>query len=111
MIANTLNPDADVAAHNLRRNDELATRYLYLLSDDAVPALVAGLDTTTGQVNYDLPYELSYRLAGMQQDTQWQDWQSFHFSRWNAYNALLDAATKGKLDTYPVHWSNRHWPQ
>src|SRR3712207_5881929 len=47
---NMMNPDADVAARNLLRNDELSTRYLYLLSEDAVPVLVAGLDQTTGVV-------------------------------------------------------------
>src|SRR5204862_304310 len=40
---NLLNPDADVAAYNLARRDELSTRFLYLLSDDAVPVLAAGL--------------------------------------------------------------------
>jgi hypothetical protein len=108
ITANSLNPDADVAAYNLRRNDELSTRYLYLLSEDAIPTLVAGLDTTTGQVRNRLQYYLAGRLRQMEQNSQWQDWQSFHFSRWSAYNALTNAYDQGKFDTYEARWVSRH---
>lgn len=94
---NLINPDADVAAYNLRRNDELSVRYVYLLSDDAVPALVTGLDTTTGEVRRQLVMNLAQRLYRMEHDTQWQDWQSFNLSRWNAYDALVKAHDEGKL--------------
>jgi hypothetical protein len=42
---NLLDPDADVAAHNLARRDELSTRLVRELSDDAVPTLAAALPT------------------------------------------------------------------
>jgi hypothetical protein len=108
VTANTLNPDADVAAYNLRRNDELSTRYLYLLSDDAIPTLVAGLDTTTGRVQNQLEFYLVERLRSMKQSTQWQDWQSFHLARWGAYNALVSAYEQGKFDTYNPRWAIPH---
>lgn len=97
VAANWINPDAEVAAHNLRRNDELSTRYLYLLSDDAVPALVAGLDTTTGNTRRQLQTHLRARLQEMEQNRAWQNWQSYHLSRWEAYNVLLEAMRKGQL--------------
>lgn len=96
--ANYINPDADVAAYNLKRNDELSTRYLYLLSDDAVPALVAGLDSTTDTVRNALRSNLQFRLQEMQRNPQWQDWQSFHFSRWAAYNALIGLRDRGEIE-------------
>ena len=108
VTANTLNPDADVAAYNLRRNDELSTRYLYLLSDDAIPTLVAGLDATTGQVQNQLELYLVGRMRAMEQNTQWRDWQSFHFARWDAYNALVNAYEQGKFDTYNPRWDSPH---
>ncbi|HST05909.1 MAG TPA: DUF4173 domain-containing protein [Chloroflexia bacterium] len=97
VTVNLLNPDADVAAYNLRRNDELSVRYLYLLSDDAVPALVSGLDTTTGEVHRLLAVDLIGRMYDMKSDTQWQDWQSFNASRWDAYKAIMQAHDAGKL--------------
>jgi hypothetical protein len=107
VTANGINPDADVAAYNLRRNDELSTRYLYLLSEDAIPTLVAGLDTTTGQVHHQLQGYLNNYLNRMEQDTAWQEWQSFHFSRRDAYNALVKAHEQGKFDTYNTPWTLR----
>lgn len=95
---NMLNPDADVAAYNIKRNDELSTRYLYLLSEDAIPALAAGLDTTTGLVHDELRSHLSARLFGMEYDKTWQDWQSFNLSRWRAYETLLEMRKAGKID-------------
>jgi hypothetical protein len=95
---NTLNPDADVAAYNLARNDDLSTRYLYLLSDDAVPVLVSGLDHTTGQVHTDLVAHLSQRLQLMEHDPARQDWPAFHLSRWQAQELLTDLRKAGKLN-------------
>jgi len=94
---NLINPDADVAAYNLRRNDELSVRFVYLLSDDAVPALVVGLDTTTGSVHAQLVTELVQRLYTMEHDARWRDWQSFNLSRWDAYDALVQARSAGKF--------------
>lgn len=98
---NLANPDADVAAHNLKRNDELATRYLYLLSDDAVPALVAGLDQTTGYVRATLVSNLEYRLSHLENDHNRHEWPAFHLSRWQAYESLNALREAGKL-TIPI---------
>jgi hypothetical protein len=94
---NLINPDADVAAYNLRRNDELSVRFVYLLSDDAVPALVSGLDTTTGSVHAQLVTALVQRLYTLEHDARWRDWQSFNLSRWDAYDALVRARSAGKF--------------
>lgn len=94
---NLMNPDADVAARNLMRNDELSTRYLHLLSEDAVPVLVESLDHTTGLVQHDLRWHLAYRLSSMENDRSWQSWPSFHLSRWQAYEALTRLRAEGKI--------------
>jgi hypothetical protein len=96
---NLVNPDADVAAYNLARNDELSTRYLYLLSADAVPALAAGLDRTTGEVQQRLRDDLARRLWTMEHDPTWQAWPAFHLARWDAYRTLTALQAAGKLDT------------
>jgi len=64
-------------------------RYLDLLSDDAVPALAAGLDTTTGDTPLILGGNLMERLKAMEQDTSWQEWPAFNFSRQQAYETLV----------------------
>jgi hypothetical protein len=94
---NMINPDADVAAYNIRRNDELSTRYLYLLSEDAVPALVAGLDTTTGQAHEMLRINLEHRFVNMAEDDSWQQWPAINFSRQQAYSALVKLRDEGKI--------------
>ena len=101
VTANLANPEADVAAYNLRRNDELSTRYLYLLSDDAVPALVAGLDTTDGMVRIDLNVHLAYRLADLEREMscRGRGWQSYHMARQEAYRLLVAARDQGKIIT------------
>lgn len=105
---NLMNPDAEVAAYNLKRNDDLSTRFLYVLSDDAVPTLVGALATTGGQAHTDLVWDLKYRLDRMEADKQWQDWQSFHFSRWAAYDALVKAKQAGGFDLYNTRWVAKH---
>ena len=95
---NAINPDADTAAYNLARQDELSTRYLSLLSEDAVPVLVAGLDHTTGEVHNQLRLHLAARLAGMESDASWQSWPAFHWARWQAYTLLAGLRRAGKLD-------------
>jgi len=94
---NLANPDADVAAHNLKRHDELATRYLHLLSDDAIPALVAGLDSTSGYVHDSLVTHLKYRLLHLRHDHNRHEWPAFHLSRWQAYESLKALNEAGKL--------------
>ncbi|MEO5953013.1 MAG: DUF4173 domain-containing protein [Chloroflexia bacterium] len=111
VTVNTINPDAEVAAYNLRRNDELSTRYLYILSNDAVPTLVAGLTTTTGQAHTDLVWNLKYRLDEMEADKQWQNWQSFHFARQAAYDALVKARAGGGFVLYQAKYANVHRAQ
>jgi hypothetical protein len=94
---NMLNPDADVAAYNLARNDDLSTRYLYLLSDDAVPVLVAGLDHTTGYVHTALVDHLTQRLDAMEHDPTRDGWPAFHLSRWQAHELLSDLRKAGVI--------------
>jgi hypothetical protein len=95
---------------------KLDAAYLTTLSDDAVPVLTAVLTevqadnqeilvpacayndwesyrTTTDQVCYGtasdiIETELQNRLQRMEEDTSWQRWQSFHLSRWRAYEVL-----------------------
>ena len=100
---NMMNPDADVAAYNLKRQDELSTRYLYVLSDDAVPAMVAGLDYSSGEVLVRLRQHLSYRLQLMETDPNRRNWQSFHLARNQAYDKLSELSRQGKIDT-PFAW-------
>jgi hypothetical protein len=94
---NAINPDADVARYNLARNDELSTRYLNLLSDDAVPVLVAGLDQTTGEVQRGLREHLGLRLAALENDPARTQWPAFHWAHWQAYELLTAARRAGKL--------------
>lgn len=95
---NMLNPDADVAAYNLRRGDELSFRYLHQLSDDAIPALVAGLDTTTDRlIRNQIQIHLASRLYQMERDPTFHNWQSFHLARNRAHSLLKDLRASGKL--------------
>jgi hypothetical protein len=94
---NLINPDADVAAYNVRRNDELSTRYLYLLSDDAVPALAAGLENARGEVGYRLRLDLTRRYYEMKNDTGSKEWPSFNFARQEAYKILQKLKDKDQL--------------
>lgn len=103
MTINIINPDADVAAYNLsHRGDELATRYLYLLSDDAVPALVEGLRSSDSQGRSAIQADLERRLASMEVDTQWRDWQSFHLAHWEAYDLLNNLRSSGQIGAPPA---------
>lgn len=95
---NIANPDADVASRNLARQDELSIRYLYLLSEDAVPALARGLGQTTGYVNSAIRAELSARLYRLEHTPQTQTWPSFHLARADAYQILTELKKAGKID-------------
>ncbi|HKP51523.1 MAG TPA: DUF4173 domain-containing protein [Chloroflexia bacterium] len=99
---NLANPDADVAAYNLKRNDELSIRYLNLLSDDAVPVLVAGLEQTDDEViRASLRYELLHRFLILDSDLNRHKWQSFHLARSQAYEMLSELQRAGKLAVSP----------
>jgi hypothetical protein len=104
---NYLNPDADVAAYNLKRADDLSTRYLYLLSDDAVPALVEGLSTTTYEVQSRVREDLMQRLQRLQTDPNRTRWQSFHLARHDAYDTLSALYESGKLDNEVLYLTVR----
>lgn len=98
MTINIMNPDADVATYNLaHRGDDLATRYLYLLSDDAVPVLVQGLRSADEHGKLAIQADLERRLEAMEADKGWQAWQSFHLARWEAYDTLNDMRRVGQL--------------
>ncbi len=99
---NLANPDADVAAANLKRNDELSIRYLYQLSDDAVPVLIQGFhETTDAAIKSTLRTELTQRLAILKSDPDLQNWQSFHLARSQAYELLSDLKNRGELAPAP----------
>jgi hypothetical protein len=106
---NMANPDADVAAYNLRRNDELSVRYLDLLSDDAVPALAVGLRTATGDVKEQLKYNLYWRYRALtDNEDKWQGWQSFHTGRWEAYK-VLDKLFKERKLVWHFRYGDGEW--
>jgi hypothetical protein len=105
-----MNPDADVAAYNLARNDELSTRYLFLLSEDAVPVMVNGLAHTSGDVHEFLRQHLASRLADMQSDRGWQDWPSYHLARSEAYKELTWLHDTGRLDPPEHEATGRYLP-
>jgi len=94
---NAANPDADVAAFNLTRRDELSIRYLNLLSDDAVPALAAGLDQLSGDDQARLRADLSRRLRDIEESQDRHSWPSFHLARWRAHAILADLRHTGKI--------------
>ncbi|HUS16235.1 MAG TPA: DUF4173 domain-containing protein [Chloroflexia bacterium] len=94
---NLMNPDSDVARYNLARHDELSTRYIDLLSDDGVPALVAGFDATSGEEQRVLRDNLTWRLRNMEADPSWQSWPAFHFARSQAYTSLMGLRHEGKI--------------
>jgi hypothetical protein len=118
---NLLNPDAFIARQNLARyaaTGGLDAVYLASLSDDALPQLMQAFYLTQGDTAkqlmpscadpfsrvarvdcYAAPYEiikaeLDGRLQTMTENNEWQQWQSFHLARWQAYGRLqLWAAT------------------
>jgi hypothetical protein len=101
---NLQNPDADVARYNLARRDELSSRYVTLLSDDAVPALAAALASpeqaaalpaeVRGRITDDMRHRLDrYERA----PSAWHQWPSAHLGRHRAHRALLELRARGIL--------------
>jgi hypothetical protein len=98
MTINIMNPDAEVAAYNLaHRGDDLATRYLFLLSNDAVPVLADGLHEAEGLARVEIVEDLQRRLNRLETDGQWRNWQSFHLSNWEGYARLKELQRTGVL--------------
>ena len=91
---NLQDPDADVARYNLARKDDLSTRYLFLLSDDAVPVLAEALASPEQSaalppsVRRDLVNNLAVRLTYNTDAPGWSSWPSFHLALWRAHIAL-----------------------
>jgi hypothetical protein len=86
-----MNPDDNVVRYNIARAStrELYFPYLHGLSEDAVPALVDGLNALPPGGQRDaLAAELSSRLAQMNKDPNRGVWQSFNWSRASAYDEL-----------------------
>lgn len=108
VTVNLANPDADVAEYNLQRyastnlanpqNSELAYRYLYELSDDAVPVLVDSLDRTTGPVQQTIKEDLKGRLERLEYYKSWENLAGFNLSHSEAYRLLNDLRKAGRLN-------------
>lgn len=101
LTVNVMNPDEEVARYNLthyqQSDPELSTRYLYLLSDDAMPMLVDSLTKTTGSVQSSIRRELSQRLYWMEYDHNRQSWQSFNVAHAQAYDMLERLKATGQV--------------
>ena len=105
-----LNVDAFIVNQNIQREleggavEELDSQYFIELSDDAVPPLVKALQTPT------LPDSVHEKVAAslacirytreLQLNDREYSWQSFHFARLNADNAL--ASIKTKIDVFEI---------
>ncbi|MDQ3699572.1 MAG: DUF4173 domain-containing protein, partial [Chloroflexota bacterium] len=95
---NVVNPDAEVAAHNLARDDDLSTRYLSNLSADAVPALAAGLHRSTSEpVRQHLRQDLAARLQHLDRTAGAAGWASTHLARQQAHRVLLELRRTGAI--------------
>ena len=81
LALNVVNPDALIARTNLGRS-HVDVGYLAGLSDDAVPALVAGLDRLQPAQRRFLAAELAHRQPGS------PDWRSWNLSRSRAAAVL-----------------------
>lgn len=88
---NVMNPDDNVVQYNVERAAvrELYIPYLDGLSEDAVPALIAALDTVPASQKVSLQASLSSRLRIMEDDPNRQYWQSFNLARAQAYDLLV----------------------
>ena len=101
-----MNVDAFVARQNIRRYEQLGssafrtegnysgdseridTAYLTQLSDDAIPALIEGVDRLAGHPKRNVELHLAERYAQLQEDASGRTWPSFHLAEWRAYRLL-----------------------
>ncbi|HEU5318156.1 MAG TPA: DUF4173 domain-containing protein, partial [Chloroflexota bacterium] len=103
VTVNLQDPDADVARYNLARKDELSTRYLFLLSEDAVPVLAGALASPEQaaslppNVRRDVVKYLASRLDHEPAAPSWSSWPSFHLARWRAHTALALLRAQGHI--------------
>jgi hypothetical protein len=99
---------SSLASRTERTEGGLDEQYLIRLSDDAVPALVTAFKDVS--VSDELHEQVGSSLACVRferdQDKQKLSWQSFHFARFNADQAL--ASVKKDLDQYKV--TDEDWP-
>jgi hypothetical protein len=96
-----------VALHDADRVD-LDAQYFVQLSDDAVPALVNAYKdkSLAGDVHEKIGSALACIRYQRESDKRELTWQSFHFSRLNADNALI--SVKNDLDQFKV--TDKDWP-
>ncbi len=107
-----LNVDAFIVQRNVNRElssdleraaDELDSAYFLQLSDDAIPSLVEAYQNPN--IPKPLHDELGARLACIRhlrsQEARAESWQSFHWSRYRAAQALMSIRTD--LDGYQIN--------
>lgn len=105
-----LNVDAFIVNQNIQRElngtavEDLDSVYFVQLSDDAIPPLVNALQTPS--LPDSVHEKVTAALACIRHSRELRlngreySWQSFHFSRANADNAL--ASVKPQIDTYEI---------
>jgi hypothetical protein len=103
LTVNIIISDGNTALANIERykasvNTDLAYRYLYTYSDDAVPALISSLDKTEDAVRWHICNNLVWRYKRLAEDKSWQNWTSFNWSRWQAFQMLENLKKEGKLN-------------
>lgn len=111
-----LNVDAFIVNQNIQRElngtavEDLDSVYFVQLSDDAIPPLVNALQTPSLPDSVHEKVTAALACIRYSRDQRLNDreytWQSFHFSRANADNAL--ASVKSQIDTYEI--DNSEYP-
>jgi hypothetical protein len=109
-----LNVDAFIVRQNMQREisgqtaEDLDSQYFIELSDDAVPTLADSLRSPTlpDPVHEKIAAALACIRYEREQDQRELTWQSFHFARLNAENAL--ASVKDEIDVFKI--VERDWP-
>jgi hypothetical protein len=120
LTLNLLNVDAFIVRQNVKRyaatgdieilenssgrtgiqSAELDLRYLFDLSYDAIPGLVAFVDEAQGEIRTELVSQLACEREKLDSRLQSLKWPSIHFSRLRAQHAL--EGISDLLDEYPV---------
>jgi len=111
-----LNVDAFIVNQNIQRElngtavEDLDSVYFVQLSDDAIPPLVNALQTPTLPDSVHEKVTAALACIRYSRDQRLNNreytWQSFHFSRVNADNAL--ASVKSQIDAYEI--DNSEYP-